>query len=141
MQNKSPLPNADVDMIINESTPLLLLHQEIEESELSTLHKQISNYYSELKKCKFCSKVQSLETRVKIALFSFKNIKFENLNFYYGTVNTFKQISVLVKPYLKQYRLKLTCKDHLILVLMKIRLELRNKDIAIRFNIHKTRDF
>ena len=49
MQNESPLPNVDVDMIINESTPLLLLHQEIEESELSTLHKQISNYYSELK--------------------------------------------------------------------------------------------
>ena len=48
MQNESPLPNVDVDMIINESTPLLLLHQEIEESELSTLHKQISNYYSEL---------------------------------------------------------------------------------------------
>lgn len=136
--NESPLLNVDVDMVINESTPLLLLHKEIEESELSTLHKQISNYHSELKKWKLRSKVQSLGKRVKIALFSFKNIKFENLMFYYGVVNTFKQISVLVKPYLKRYRLKLTCKNHLLLVSRKIRLGLLNKDIAIRFNIHNT---
>ena len=34
-------------MVIDESTPLLS-HQEIEESELSTLHKQISSYHTEL---------------------------------------------------------------------------------------------
>ena len=39
--------NEDVDMVIDESTPLLP-HQEIEESELSTLHKQISSYHTEL---------------------------------------------------------------------------------------------
>ena len=38
--------NEDV-MVIDESTPLLP-HQEIEESELSTLHKQISSYHTEL---------------------------------------------------------------------------------------------
>ena len=45
--NKSSPPNEDVDMVIDESTPLLL-HQEIEESEISTLYKQISSYHIEL---------------------------------------------------------------------------------------------
>ena len=34
--------NEDVDMVIDESTPLLS-HQEMEESKLSTLHMQISS--------------------------------------------------------------------------------------------------
>ena len=44
-------------------------------------------------------------------------------------VNTFKWILMLVKPY----------EEHLLLVLMKIKLGLLNKDIAIRFNIHNSR--
>ena len=47
MQMKVLHQNEDVDMVIDESTPLLP-HQEIEESELSTLHKQISSYHTEL---------------------------------------------------------------------------------------------
>ena len=47
MQIKVLHQNEDVDMVIDESTPLLP-HQEIEESELSTLHKQISSYHTEL---------------------------------------------------------------------------------------------
>ena len=44
--NESPL-NEDADMITDESTPLLP-HEETEESELPTLHKQISSYLTEL---------------------------------------------------------------------------------------------
>ena len=46
-ENESSPRNEDVGMVIDESTPLLS-HQEIEESELSTLHKQISSYHTEL---------------------------------------------------------------------------------------------
>ena len=46
--NQSLPPNEDVDMVIDESTSLLP-YQEIKESELSTLHKQIlSSYHTEL---------------------------------------------------------------------------------------------
>ena len=54
-------------------------------------------------------------------------------------VNTFKWILVLVKPYVKRYHLTLTFENHLLLVLMKIRLGLLNKDITICFNIHNSR--
>ena len=47
MQMKVLHQNEDVDMVIDESTTLLP-HQEIEESELSTLNKQISSYHTEL---------------------------------------------------------------------------------------------
>ena len=45
--NESPPPNENVDMVIDESTPLLP-HEEIEESNLSALHEQISSYHTEL---------------------------------------------------------------------------------------------
>ena len=46
---------------------------------------------------------------------------------------------MLVKPYVKQYHLKLTFEDHLMLVLMKAKLGLLNKGITIHFNINKSR--
>ena len=70
-------------MVIDESTPLLP-HQEIEESELSTLHKQISSYHTELNNWneeiyELRKKVQSLEKHVENALF---NIKKRILSFF-----------------------------------------------------------
>ena len=44
-----------------------------------------------------------------------------------------------MKPYVKRYHLKLTFEDHLLLVLIKIKVGLLNKDIATRFIIHNSR--
>ena len=120
-------------------------HQEIEESEISTLHKQISSYHTELNNrneeiYELCKKVQSLEKRVENTLFSFKNTNAKNLNFSCDAeVNTFKWILVLAKPFVKRYHLKLTFEDHLLLVLMRIKLGLLNKDIEMHLNIHNSR--
>ena len=102
--NESPPPNEDFDMVIDEYTPFLP-QQEIEESQLSTLHKQISSYHTELnnqneKIYELCKKNQSLEKHVENAPFSFKNTNAKNLKFFCGVeFNTFKWILVLVKPY------------------------------------------
>ena len=69
-------------MVIDESTPLLP-HQEIGESELSILHKQILSYHTELNNLneeiyELCKKMQNLEKRVENALFSFKNTNAKN---------------------------------------------------------------
>ena len=77
--------NEDVDMVIDESTPLLP-HQEIEESELSTLHKQISSYHTELNNrneeiYELHQKVLSLEKCVENTLLSFRNTNAKNLKF------------------------------------------------------------
>ena len=91
-------------MVIDEYTPFLP-QQEIEESQLSTLHKQISSYHTELnnqneKIYELCKKNQSLEKHVENAPFSFKNTNAKNLKFFCGVeFNTFKWILVLVKPY------------------------------------------
>ena len=81
--NESPPPNEDVDMVIDESTPLLP-PQEIEESELFTLHNQISSYHTGLNNrneeiYELRKKVESLEKRVENAFFSFINTNAENL--------------------------------------------------------------
>ena len=69
-----------------------------------------------------------------------KNTNAKNLKFFCGVeVNTFKWVLVLVRPYVKRYHLKLTFEDHLLLVLIKIKLGLLNEDIAICFNIHNSR--
>ena len=78
--------NEDVDMVIDESTTLLP-HQEIEESELSTLNKQISSYHTELNNrneeiYELHKKVLSLEKCVENALLSFKKTNAKNLKFF-----------------------------------------------------------
>ena len=84
--------------------------------------------------------MQSLEKSVENAFFSFKNTNAKNLQIFCGVeVNTFKWILVLVKLYVEQCHLKLTLEDHLLFVLMKRRLGLLNKEIAVRFNIHNSR--
>ena len=99
--NESPPPNEDVDMVTDESTPLLP-HQEIEESELSTLNKQMSSYHNELNNqneeiYELHKKMQSLEKCVGNALFSFKNTNAQSLKVFCGVeANTFKWILVLI---------------------------------------------
>ena len=99
--NESHPSNEYIDIVIDESTPLLP-HQEIEESELFTLHKQISSYHTELNNrneeiYELHKKKQSPVKHVENALFSFKNMNAKNLKFFCGVeVNTFKWISVLM---------------------------------------------
>ena len=85
-ENESSPRNEDVGMVIDESTPLLS-HQEIEESELSTLHKQISSYHTELNNqneeiYELHKKVLCLEKCVENALLSFRNTNGKNLKFF-----------------------------------------------------------
>ena len=64
----------------------------------------------------------------------------KNIKFFCGIgIKTFKWILGRIKPHVKRYHLQLTFEDHLLLVLMKIRLELLNGDLAVRFKIHRSR--
>ena len=64
----------------------------------------------------------------------------KNIKFFCGIgIKTFKWILDRIKPHVKRYHLQLTFEDHLLLVLMKIRLKLLNGDLAVRFKIHRSR--
>ena len=77
-----------------------------------------------------------MEKEKKVEKFNFR----EKTIFFGGFgIKTFKWILGRIKAYVKRYHLQLTFKDHLFLVLIKIRFELLNADLAVRFKIHRSR--
>lgn len=85
------------------------------------------------------SKVQRLETENLRSKFTYNNLSDKEVNFYTSLTPLLflwilKKVSVSANPLIKI----LSMQDHLLIVLMKIRLGLLNKDLAFRFNVSET---
>ena len=85
------------------------------------------------------SKMQKLETQVLKSRFSYNNLTEREITFYTGlTMHLFlwvlTKISICAKLCVKTMYMQ----DHLLLVLMKLRLGLLNRDLAFQFNLSDT---
>ena len=61
-------------------------------------------------------------------------------NFFFGVgIKNFKWMLGRTKPHVKRYHLQLNFEDHLLFVLMKIRLSLLNGELAARIKIYRSK--
>ena len=128
-------------MVVDESIPMV----ETEVAELNRLKEVTEIYRAELNKrnediYEIRHQKEVLEKEKKAEKFSFMNLSEKNIKFFCGIgIKTFKWILGRIKSHVKRYHLQLTFEDHLLLVvLIKIRLELLNGDLAVRFKIHRS---
>jgi hypothetical protein len=85
------------------------------------------------------SKMQNLETQVLKSRFSYNNLTEKEITFYTGltmqlSLWVLTKVSMCAKLCVKT----MSMQDHLLLVLMKLRLGLLNRDLAFRFNLSDT---
>ena len=80
-----------------------------------------------------------LERAVKLSRFSFSNLDENNITFYTGlSSKLFLWILNRFQNYVRPCLKKISFEDHLLIVLMKIRLGLLNTDLSFRFGISQT---
>ena len=85
------------------------------------------------------SKMQKLETQVLKSRFSYNNLTEREITFYTGlTMQLFLWVLTKVSICAKLCVKTMSMQDHLLLVLMKLRLGLLNRDLAFRFNLSDT---
>lgn len=75
-----------------------------------------------------------LERAVKLSRFSFSNLDDNNITFIHVYLWILNRIQNYARPCLK----KISLEEHLLIVLMKIRLGLLNTDLSFRFGISQT---
>ena len=82
------------------------------------------------------SKIQKLETEVLRLKFSYNNLNEKEVNFYTSlTPSLFLWVLQKISPNVKSVVQILSFQDHLLMILMKIRLGCLNKDLAFRFSV------
>ena len=111
--------------------------------EITVLKDKISLLDKELraKNAELC-KLREENRKLKMRKFSFESLKGskEKLNFYTGipALSLFLWILDVIKGKIKKCSANLPVEDHLLIVLMKLRLGLLNKDLAYRFGHEET---
>ena len=85
------------------------------------------------------SKIKRLESRVLKSKFCYKNLESKAVLFYTSlTCAIFSWILSKVSDVTKTVHTSLSKQDHLLMILMKIRLGLLNRDLAFRFDVSET---
>ena len=129
------LLDIDFEVIDSKSDEISKLKLQLQDKE-----REIAMYHNELiSRNDECYKLrESADSNVK-QIFGFNSIKHssDSINFYTGLPNfdTFTWVLNRVESGAEKFHTRLSSADHLLIVFMKLRLGLLNKDIAFRFGI------
>lgn len=127
--------------MISFVTGTLRTHAElsVEVEDLKIENHQLREDLQERIKCErsLRNENEALKEQLKKQRFCYENIDDNNLGFYTGlpSVAIFVWLLCILKHKVKSVTKFLSFQDHLLVILMKLRLGLLNKDLALRFNV------
>ena len=109
------------------------------ELKIATLKSELDDCKKKLTDCEInYTKLKRKVEKSKVKYFNFSSLTDDNMvNFFTGmaTFSIFSWLLNRIKPHVKLFHKSLSLEDHLLIVLMKLKLGLLNKDIAQRFGV------
>ena len=109
------------------------------ELKIATLKYELDDCKKKLTDCEInYTKLKRKVEKSKVKYFNFSSLTDDNMvNLFTGmaTFSIFSWLLNRIKPHVKLFHKSLSLEDHLLIVLMKLKLGLLNKDIAQRFGV------